>query len=287
MSDLLPGILLVAALCVGVLFAGRRWARNLNPNVQLAIVLGGIAMICVFRTLVEERLWIARWLPTAGALTWVAWSPVFACMAVGFGWERLGPTRWRRLLASLLLIGIAIFASNRMFLDRRAPTQFDYRSNGWTLQTTQASCSPSSAVNLLKHYGIVANESEMVDRCLTTHRGTTRLGLYRGLKQKLAGTHFEPRPFWGDVDTLLARTSPAIIFVELKTDVGIDPRYINNWGWRVGLKHVVVYLGRDEANPNEVRIIDPAVGVENWPIDSLRLLFQGEAMEIVERERAS
>lgn len=284
MIDLLPGIFLVLILSVAALVAGRLLSKKIGSTSKLAIVLGCILLICLFRAFVEERLWVARLLPFSSALTVAALSPVFACAAVGFGWELLGPSVWRRLLVSIPLVGVAVFASNRMFFDRRAPTQFDYRSNGWALQTTQASCSPSSAVNLLKHYGIAASESEMVDRCLTTHRGTTRLGLYHGLKQKLADTTFEPRPFWGDVDTLLARAEPAIIFVELKTDKGIDPRYINNWGWRVGLKHVVLYLGRNAENPNEVRIIDPAVGAENWGIDSLRLLFQGEAVELIARE---
>lgn len=280
MIDLLTGFAFVLLMSVVALLIGRQCPGKIGGKSKLAIVLGCIVMICLLRVFVEERLWVARCLPFSGALTCVALSPVFACAAVGFGWELLGPSTWRRLLVGVPLIGIATFASFRMFVDRRAPTQFDYRSDGWVLQTTQASCSPSSAANLLKHYGIAANESEMVDRCLTTYRGTTRLGLYRGLKRKLAGTNFQPRPFWGDVDTLLARSEPAIIFVELRTDQGIDPRYINKWGWRVGLKHVVLYLGRDPEDKDQVCIIDPAVGPENWPIHSLRLLFQGEAVEI-------
>lgn len=283
MVDLLPGMFLIATLGAGAIVAGRAASDTFGAKSKLAIVLACILMICAFRVFVEERLWVARLLPFSGALTCVALAPVFACAAVGFGWELLGPNRWRRLLVSMPLVGIATFASFRMFVDRRAPTQFDYRSGGWVLQTTQASCSPSSAANLLKHYDIAADESEMVDRCLTTYRGTTRLGLFRGLKRKLAGTRYDVRPIWCDVDSLLNRTEPAIIFVELKTSEGIDPRYVSKWGWRVGLKHVVVYLGRNPENEREVHIVDPAVGPENWPIDSLRLLFQGEAVEIVSR----
>ena len=163
MIDLLPGIFLVLTLSIAALVAGRLFAKKISPTSKLAIVLGCIVMICLFRAFVEEHLWVARLVPYSGALTIAALSPVFACAAVGFGWELLGPSRWRRLLVSIPLVGVAVFASNRMFFDRRALTQFDYRSNGWAQQTTQASCSPSSAVNLLKHYGIAASESEMVD----------------------------------------------------------------------------------------------------------------------------
>lgn len=283
MLDFLPGIFFGVIASAAAVAVGRRYADRISSRVKLAIVLACVFLICVFRLFVEERLWVARVFPFSGVLTCVALTPVFACVAVGFGWDLLGPRKSRRALASVILIGISIFTSYRMFIERRAPTLFDYRADGWAQQTTQASCSPSSAVNLLKNYGISATESEMVDRCLTTYRGTTRLGLYHGLKQKLTGTKFEPRPFWGGVDALLARTEPAIIFVELKSDVGIDPRYINNWGWRVGLKHVVLYVGRDPENVSQVLIVDPAVGAESWGIDSLRLLFQGEGVEVVRK----
>jgi Peptidase C39 family len=279
--DLLPGIFLTLTLCVGGLLLGPIWSRGRSTRHRIAVVLICMAGIVVFRAWIEERLWVASIIPWSGALTMVALSPALACIAVGVGWEWLGPTRLRRSFISVALIFTALFASWRMLIERRAPTQYDYRSGGWVLQTTQASCSPSSAANLLKHYGIRVVEAEMVDRCLTTSRGTTRLGLYRGLKRTLAGTPFDVRPFWPTTEELLSRSEPAIIFVMLNSSEGIDPRYVRDWGWRVGLKHVVVLTGRE--GPDHVRVIDPAVGEEVWEIASLNLLFQGEAVEIVKR----
>jgi hypothetical protein len=123
----------------------------------------------------------------------------------------------------------------------------------------------------------------MARLCLTSWRGTRTLGVYRGLRLKTRDTPYRVEPFAGDYEQLLAfATSPVLITVMLKPeDVPGHERYATDWGWIPGTQHTVVVLRRTERG--NFIVADPATGVELWPPEALRVLWNGEAFRLVRR----
>jgi ABC-type bacteriocin/lantibiotic exporter with double-glycine peptidase domain len=158
------------------------------------------------------------------------------------------------------------------------PSCRDSWSGNVCMQTSRNTCSAASAATLLKFAGIEASESEMAELCLT-RRGTTWAGLYRGLKQKTAGTGWDVEIFDATIDDLRASRQPVLLSVGLKETPRASEDYVNDWGWVPGQSHSVVllnFLGRDT-----VVIGDPAVGRELWSVKDLAVLWQGEGIRLV------
>jgi hypothetical protein len=281
MGDLAVGFLVVAATSVAAFWVGNQITRVLTGLAQTMLAASLVAFLLVFAIKLQGRLVLAQWLPFSnvilvGNLTTVG----AACLAgVVWGWNSL--PMWRRLLFAtglLFAAGLALLHG----LPRNPPPAGNEWLDGVCMQSNKASCSACAAATLLDHYDIPADEAEMMELCLTGAKGTPSLGLYRGLKLKTAGTPYRVEAFHADVESLLdSKELPAILLVKLELGADVDPRYEHQWGWTPGLGHAVVYYGR--SGPARIEIGDPSVGREQWTIEDLRVLWQGEGLRLRER----
>ena len=124
----------------------------------------------------------------------------------------------------------------------------------------------------------------MAELCLT-RKGTTWLGLYRGLKRMTAGTGWDVEVIECQADQLLATAdSPMILSVGLGGHVtDFEAPRFEEWGWRPGSRHSVLMLGRKDDGRWQIADPAPEFGHESWTDDNLRALFRGTAFRLVER----
>ena len=118
----------------------------------------------------------------------------------------------------------------------------------------------------------------MADLCLT-RRGTTWLGLYRGLQLKIAGQPLAVEVLECDRAEMLKLTGPMILSVGIDPEKPYRPIYVRKWGWEPGQLHTVVRLPSNFANLQ--LIADPAVGLEGWDDEDIETLYRGRVVRLV------
>lgn len=254
-----------AAAGLGVYFASRRW----SPRLRWGAVAVSLLALLAYLAFVRDGALLAR-LPATDVLAFGEALPLLAAVFLAVAFP-LVKRKWIVFPAS----AVVIFASYRP-LFTPAPRILDRQKDGCVIQTSPTSCSPAAAAILLRQHGIPATESEMAPLCMTRSFGTPFHGLVRGLRSRTRGTEWSVSIETPSFERLQA---PAILVVELTSDVARrDPRYEGPWGWTVGEKHVVVFLGIDT---DGVRIADPSIGFERWGVENLRDLWTGVAVRLV------
>lgn len=278
MRDLVVGYFVVGGISLVACLIGVVVVRGASRIVRTFLVAVLVASILAFAVKGQGRLVVAQWLPFSNAILVGNFTMVGSACLAGFvlAWPSL--PLWRRTLFSIGMWGVGIAA-----LMHQMPRDPPQSGNEWIdnvcIQSNRASCSACAAATMLAHYGIPADEPEMMELCLTGAKGTPSLGLYRGLKLKTADTPYDVIVFRTDLETLLeADWGPVVLLVKLEVGADVDPRYEQQWGWTPGLGHAVVYYGR--AGNDRIEIGDPSIGREQWKIDDLRVLWQGEGIRL-------
>jgi hypothetical protein len=269
-------------LLAGGLFALALVVCRKVPRRWGAVVgLPGLGLVLLHAFVLSDRAELAWLLPFSNLVVVGNWAPLGVGFLAGVVW-RCGPRpRWRRGLAIVLLVGACVWHSYGWLFEQRPRC-----SNVWRgevcMQTTRASCSAAAAATLLRAHGIAATEDEMARLCLTRSWGTTRLGLYRGLKLKTAGTPWDVEVFSWTLDELRAKPpGPVLLHVGLARGADADPRYQRDWGWDPGREHAVLlygFLPHDLAD-----MVDPSIGREKWRAEGLLVLWRGQGMRLVRR----
>jgi len=282
-TDLLVGVAIIGLLSALLFVAARRIAPALPVRLTNLLAIFFIALMIAFVLLVQGRPFLARVLPFSNLIVVGNCQPLIVSIFAGIVWCRLPAALWRR---ALVIFGLTVACLYGMYEPVLGQTpKLDERwQDGVCLQTSQASCSPAAAATLLRLHNIRATEQEMAMLCLSTTEGTSAHGLYRGLKLKTEGSGWDVYMFDGaTIDDLKRAGGPVLISVELRPADRIDPRYIHTFGWMPGVAHTVVLLEfvKTPGNPELVRIADPSIGHETWPIDDLRLLWHGEGALLV------
>jgi hypothetical protein len=116
--------------------------------------------------------------------------------------------------------------------------------------------------------------------CLTRKSGTSSFGIFRGLYTKTRNSPWKVQVFDQDQAVLFAQDSPVLLSVWLDPSAQEDQRYATDWGWRPEVRHAVVYFSHKAPL---VQIADPAIGMESWGADSVRVLWHGVGLELVKR----
>jgi predicted double-glycine peptidase len=278
-QDLLIGVLIIGLISSLLLVASMRAALVLPPRLTNLLAIFLITMMVAFVFLLQGRIELSRVLPFSNLIMIGNWQPLIAAVFAGLIWRRLPAAMWRRTLVIAALVASCIYGIYEPVLGR-TPHLSDRWLDNICLQTSPASCTPAAAATLLTSHGIRATEQEMAMLCLTTTKGTSFHGLYRGLKLKTTGTPWDVYMFSDStIDDLRRMAGPVLISVELRPELGLDPRYQNTFGWLPGVAHTVMLI--DFVHGDLVRIADPAVGHEVWNLDDLRLLWHGEGATLV------
>jgi hypothetical protein len=281
-TDIYLAIALLSALAALALAISLRIGRRLSRR---SATMGCALVVCliVLHTFyVSDRLWLARLLPFSSVpVLGNAFMVALVGIVAGLAWRAIPGHAARRTVLIVALLGVTLARTIAPALATPPGGLMNRWKYSIALQTSPATCSPAAAATVLREHGITATESEMAQLCLTTSRGTTALGLYRGLKRKTAGTAWDVEPFQLDPASLRKLDGPAVLNVRLDPAPGVDPRYDRLWGWTPGVSHTVVFFGF--APDGKVNIGDPAIGREQWLDGDLRVLWHGEGLRLVPR----
>jgi len=281
MLDLLWGLIIIVVLSMicfrlALLITSRLpiWSCEV-----LAVIT--VAFLTYYTFNIRDETWLANYLPFSNIIILGNWYPLMAGFLSGLVWRRL-PGKWyRKLPATVLLMGIGIYATVHPLIGDTPVC-----TNTWQadvcLQTSASTCSPAAVCTVLKSYKIEATEAEMAEKCLTFQRGSLWQGIYRGLKLKTEGTDYKVIPRNCTVDELKAiPRGQLVLSVELKKGTNYDPIYEEKFGWQPGQAHTVAYYGF--IDDNTVLIADPSIGWERWSRKDLETLWHGQAFQLVER----
>ena len=281
MTDIWLGVALVWLLAAGLFLLASHVGRRVSRRTATLLVLPGLAVIGLHSFVLLDEPRLAWLLPVSNLVVVGNWTPLAVGWEAGLAWRHIPKPVWRKLLFVVPLVAVAAWHGYGWLLGA-PPKCGDFETDGVVIQTSPATCSAASAATLLRAHGIEATEREMVRLCLTRSWGTTRLGLYRGLKRKTAGTPYDVEVFQWTLDELRARPpGPVILHVVLGRGATDDVRYVRDWGWEPGRAHAVVLF---RFLPGDlVEMGDPSIGREQWGVESLRVLWHGGGMRLVRR----
>jgi len=269
--------IIAAALAVLVAYL----TRKLPHSVRILLVLLSIAWIVVNGHWLFDHPMLTGVFPFQNMLVLGSLQPFALGMLIGSAWHEIHGGWFRRGIIVSAGVGVCSWMSYGHLL-RPTPATRDRWKGDVCRQTSQATCSAAAAVTLLKLHGIRSTETEMANLCLSTDLGTTKFGLYRGLKIKTEGTEWEPRPLPQSVDKLISDgVCPALISVRIDPGQNVDLRYERDWGWVPGVSHTVVLLAFHE--DETVEIADPSVGKEEWRLQGIRDLYKGRGFYLARR----
>jgi len=279
-GDLYQGIAAMWLLAACVFFVALRAGREMSRREATVFAAPALALIGLHSFVLLDNPRLAALLPVSNLVVVGNWLPLGVGWLAGLAWRHVPRPVWRKLLAVVPLTAVCAWHSYG-WMRGEPPRCGDFWRSGVCIQTSRATCSAACAATLLKAHGIEASEAEMARLCLSRSWGTTRLGLYRGLKLKTAGS-YEVKPLSWTLDELRERSRrPVLLHVRLEPGAEVDPRYARDWGWTPGQAHAVVLF---RFLPDDlVEMGDPSVGREKWHVDSLRVLWRGDGMRLVPR----
>lgn len=281
-SDLILGAVILAALSLAV-FAGVALAsRRLPPWVCDGIAVLVIVLLGFYIRDVWDNIELARWLPYSNLIVLGNGFPLAMAVLAGVAWNRVPPPVTRKIFTTLLLFGASAYAVYFPFRGE-VPVCRDLWEDGVCRQTTHDTCSAASAATLLRHHGIPATEQEMAELCIT-RKGTSWLGLFRGMKLKTARTDWDVEIISGSIEDLQRDSfEGAIVFLRLTAEVADQhPKYEAS-GWIAGTSHsAVLFEIRDDGM---CQMGDPSVGRERLALSDLKQLYEGRGMRLVRVRR--
>jgi hypothetical protein len=278
MNDLVWGVIIIGTLSAIVLVAMLRISHHLARRTSNLLAIMTVAMMLANSLLIYDSVFLTRILPVSNLVVVGNWSPLLVAILAGLIFWRV-PGRSLRRIAIIGSLVVACLVAIYAPILSRPPRMQDRWDRGVCLQTSRASCSPAAAATLLNAYRIKTTEQEMAMLCLTSDKGTSTHGLWRGLKLKTAGTGYDVYMFSHGKLEDLPGMGPVLLTVELKRDADVDPIYERTWGWLPGVPHTVVLLGF--RGPGQVQIADPAFGTETWAVEDLAVLWHGEGARLI------
>lgn len=284
MSDLALAVLALIVVSLATFALCWHATRRMGRTACHCLAILALLVMVGYIVFVWDHLWLVRWLPVSSLIVAANWFPILTAVLAALVWRRTEGHPWRRTLDVAALFAAAAFSVVAPLWGEAPVCGDQWLDESICLQTTDRTCSPACAATLLKSHGIPASEQEMAELCLT-RRGTTWMGLYRGLKRKTAGTDWDVEVCECSLDELrqMSAAAPVILRVglERKTTVSVD--FQRELGWRPGLSHSVVLLKFGASDLVEVADPSPDVGREHWQVDELRTLWHGQAIRLVRR----
>ncbi len=274
----------IVAVCVHVVLQSGAvalgWRAAGSSGKRHWIMAAGVLLLATSLLLADGSLLLAM-LPIRDLALVGNQTPLAAGLLAGTVAGTLSLARWRRLATALIFLIIADGAV-LLPLVQRPPVTASQWVDGVCLQSTESTCAPAAAATLLRLHGIEADETSMATWCLTTDAGTTHWGLWRGLRALSDDSGWMVQAGDPGIEAVLSGP-PAIVSVVLTRALDHrEPRYRAEWGWLLGQPHAVVYLGPGK-RPELIRIADPKIGIEEWNVQALRDLYNGQVYRLIRR----
>ena len=278
MTDLILGAVILAALSLGVFYLTMRLGAKLHPRLCDALAAVVLILLGFYVRDVWDNIILARWLPFSNLIVLGNGFPLAMAVLAGVAWNRVPPPTIRRLAIVALLFGSSAYAVYFPFRGQ-VPECGDNWEDDICRQSTHDTCSAAAAATLLRMHKIETTEQEMVNLCIT-RKGTSWLGLYRGMKLKTAGTDWDVEVFSYDGDELKQNKAyPAIVFMRLTAAVADRHPEYETAGWIVGTSHSSVLMNLES---NGICTMgDPSVGRELMPLDDFKQLYEKRGIRLV------
>lgn len=283
MTDLYAGLAIMAVVTVAVLLMTVLLTRGISRREATGTGVVVALLILLYLRYIWNQPFVSRLLPVSNLVVVSNWFPLIAAFLTGITWTHGYGTRLRRAVFGGTLIGFAVWSTVHPLLG--SPPECDNRwdRHGICLQTSRYTCTAAAAATLLRQYGISAQESEMAELCLT-RRGTTWLGLFRGLQLKVDGLALNVEVIECDLNAMLKLKGPLILSVGIDPEKPYRPEYVDKWGWEPGQLHTVVCF---DQKVRGLRLIgDPAVGLEAWNHEDFRTLYRGRVVRLVRTDQS-
>ena len=271
-------ILTIVFLSIISLLGSYRLLKKAGTKVRVTAICALSLLIALYLLFIRDTLYQIYLLPFENTIIWGKWLPILTGSLVGicFGMEAQKLKRVKVMLIVMMLISYLDFGEN--FFPR--PKSKDIKDKWVTIQSSKTTCSPAAVSSMLRLFGIDRNEKEMIKDCLTTYRGTSRQGIWRGLVRncpegyKVIPVHYADKK---DIQY------PILIRATLHKDAANFDQYNKEWGWQAGIPHSVV-LEKDNGN-GTIRVGDPACGPESWNKSALDVLWDHQGFRIVKDNR--
>ncbi|MCH2212253.1 MAG: hypothetical protein MK110_13195 [Fuerstiella sp.] len=318
MHDIRLALGLMGFLSIGIFLGCRRLLRPLPPRALDAVAVGLLLLMAAYLKNVWGQLWIVKWIPLPSVIVLANWFPLILAALGAVVWNRMGGetsgaspketnvssghdstaegtaaessllrrTLVIRRIVMMVIITCAAVWSELYFIPASPPVCGDrwdppFPPMPWRIcrQTHNSTCSAAASATILETLNIRATEQEMAELCLTRN-GTTWLGLYHGLANKLTGTNYRVEFFECEIDDLpkMAGHHPLLLCCKLDSATASErPEYVKEGGWIPGTAHSVVYFGRS----GRIHVIgDPSRGYEPWNDRDLETLWTGQGLRI-------
>ncbi|MEM6471784.1 MAG: hypothetical protein AAF802_19650 [Planctomycetota bacterium] len=299
--DLWIAVGVIAATSGLAFVAGRRLSRKVYQR-RSYLFSECLVFSLVFAFGFSNTLRWASLFPTPAAICWSNWLPIMLGFVSGLASNaKTMRTGSRPIVASLLAMLSAAFLVSPVVLPWVCPIQTDRAADwqdGVCLQSHESSCGAAAAATLLHQMDLIMPaqtsgrigiregysnaEQMMAQACLTSHHGTSVLGLIRGLRIATEGSNCRVRI--GDSSPsswIINRQLPNIVVVQFPGQSDGRFESVRRLLGTDGEGHAVVVVGRD--SDGMWRVADPAVGWQLWTDEELRTRFTGEAIYLAQR----
>jgi len=280
--DLVVAALVLTALSSVTFVAGWRVVHRWDGRRTFALSAIVLGALLVFISQFHGTWRIARVVPFSGAIILGNWIPIAGAFFAGVMLGLQDSPPWRRGCLAALILLVSLYSVVCCFLGELPTDPPPTASARWSRQSQPSSCGPCCAALLLRHYGIEATEKEMLRLCLTSHRGSPALGLYRGLKLKTAGTGWDVEVVSSSFEKLIRTPGPLLLRITIPPMVKLEGK--RKFMERRSYEHAVLLLEVDKKG--HAVILDPAVNRDmlcHRQIEELREMWCGEALRLTPR----
>lgn len=285
MADLYLSLTVMLLLCAAAGVLGTQVVRRTARTMQVGIQLLAGAGLILYMTCLWDRPQLTRWVPSSGAIILGNWLPVLACFFTGICVRTPTIRLRRRLVMAVSVCALAGYSLGRPLLGE--PPRCIALRPGMALQvqTSEGTCSAAAAASLLRLHGIAATEGEMARLCLT-RSGTHWLGVYRGLKLKVAGTGWDvvAEEFDPLSDSLMCEFRPGVLSLAFSSRSGSQTLAA---GFSGQAGHSVVMLETTCDGGLEVFDPSPEFGFESWDRDFLKDIHSAILLRLVPRDETT
>lgn len=281
--DLLIAVLITTAIATVAGFVGR-WVSGRYPRARMPLFATLILLTAWYASSWNGRMENVLLFSVGPAILLSNLTPVMSCFLAGLAWEMPGIPRTRRVVSFgvFVSLAVALFLAPlvRPVLRPVQASELGRWKDGVCVQTHDATCGAAAVATMLRAYGVMVTEKELVGACLTSEAGTEPLAVYRALM--IYAVEIGQKPKLASSDPSSWQRLGQFPVLAMVSPVDTDRATPSSTGRLRGLLgrssegHAVVILGRDSAG--DFVVGDPSNGRVIWSPRQMTGYFSGQAI---------